>query len=200
VAAERVVSGARTAWLRPAYAAFLLLAGAAIAPLALPVLPVETYIRYARALGKAPSTEERKELGELGQFYADMHGWDAIVETVAAAHRRLAPEDAASARVFAPDYGVAGAIDRFGPRHGLPAAISGHNNYWLWGPRGWDGRVAIVVGGGEERLRGLFEQVERAGTTSCGRCMPYENNLPVWIVRGLRLPVAELWPRIKHYD
>jgi hypothetical protein len=200
VAAERVLAGPRVAWLKPAYAAFLLLAGAAIAPLALPVLPVETYIPYARALGEAPSTEERKELGELGQFYADMHGWESIVATVADAHRRLAPEEAAWARVFAPDYGVAGAVDRFGPRQGLPAAISGHNNYWLWGPRGWDGRVAIVVGGGEDRLRGLFEQVERVGTTSCGRCMPYENNRPVWIVRRLRQAVADVWPRLKHYD
>jgi hypothetical protein len=200
VAAERVLSRPRVAWLRPAYAAFLLLAGAAIAPLALPSLDVETYIRYARALGEAPSTEERKELGELGQFYADMHGWDAIVGTVADVHRRLAPEEAAAARVFAPDYGVAGAIDVLGRRQGLPPAISGHNNYWLWGPRGWDGRVLIVVGGTEERLRGRFDQVERAATIACGRCMPYENNRPVWIVRGLRLPLAQLWPQVKHYD
>ena len=47
---------------------------------------------------------------------------------------------------------------------------------------------------------GLFERVQRAATTSCGHCMPYENNRPVWIARGLRLPVAELWPRVKHYD
>lgn len=200
VAAERLLSSARLAWLRPAYAAFLLAAGVAIAPLALPVLPIESYIPYARALGQAPSTEERKELGDLGQFYADMHGWDSIVATVADAHRRLAPEEAASARVFAPDYGVAGAVDRFGPTHGLPVAISGHNNYWLWGPRGWDGRVLIVVGGREERLRGLFEQVERVGTTSCGRCMPYENDRPVWIARRLRVPVAEMWRQVKHYD
>jgi hypothetical protein len=200
VAAERVLARPRVAWLRPAYAAFLLLAGAAIAPLALPVLKVDTYIRYARALGEAPSTEERKELGELGQFYADMHGWDAIVATVADVQRKLTPEEAAAARVFAPDYGVAGAIDLLGRRQGLPPAISGHNNYWLWGPGGWDGRVLIVVGATEERLRGRFEQVERAATTSCGLCMPYENNRPVWIARGLRLPVAQLWPQVKHYD
>jgi hypothetical protein len=200
VAAERVLARPRLGWLRPAYAAVLLLAGAAIAPLALPSLPIETYIRYARALGEAPSTEERKELGELGQFYADMHGWDEIVATVADAHRKLAPEEAAAARVFAPDYGIAGAIDLLGRRQGLPPAISGHNNYWLWGPRGWDGRLLIVVGGTEERLRALFEQVERAGTLDCGRCMPYENGRPVWIARGLTVPIAELWPQVKHYD
>jgi hypothetical protein len=200
VAAERVLARPRAAWLRPAYVAFLLLAGAAIAPLALPTLPVETYIRYARALGETPSTEERKELGELGQFYADMHGWESIVATVAGAYGRLTPEEAAVARVFAPDYGIAGAIDVLGRRQGLPPALSGHNNYWLWGWGDWDGRVLIVVGSTEERLRARFEGVERAGTLDCGRCMPYENGRPVWIARGLRVAQAELWPYVKHYD
>jgi hypothetical protein len=129
-----------------------------------------------------------------------MHGWESIVATVAEAHAKLAPDEATAARVFAPDYGVAGAIDLLGRRQGLPAAISGHNNYWLWGPRGWDGGVLIVVGGREERLRGLFAQVERVGTTACGRCMPYENGRPVWIARRLRPSVAQLWGQVKHYD
>jgi len=30
--------------------------------------------------------------------------------------------------------------------------------------------------------------------------MPYENHRPVWVCRRLRLPVAELWAQIKHYD
>ena len=200
VAAEGWLAGRRVAWLRPAYAALLLLAGAAIAPLALPLLPIETYIRYARALGQAPETEERKELGQLGQFYADMHGWDSIVDAVAQAHATLTPDEQAAVRVFAPDYGIAGALDLLGRRRGLPAAISGHNNYWLWGPDGWDGRVTIVVGGSEARMGELFEQFERAGTLDCGLCMPYENGRPVWIARRLRRPVAAVWPLVKHYD
>jgi hypothetical protein len=196
VALERLLDRPRRAWMQPVLMGVLLGSGAAAAPLAMPILPVDTYIRYARVLGESPSTEERKELGELGQFYADMHGWDAFVVAIAEAHGRLAPEEKARARVFAPDYGVAGAVDLLGRRIGLPPAISGHNNYWLWGPRGWDGRVLIVVGSTEERLRARFESVERVGSIDCGRCMPYENHRPVWIVRDLRIPVAELWGRI----
>ena len=33
------------------------------------------YVRYSRALGVAPSTEERQELGRLPQFFADRQGW-----------------------------------------------------------------------------------------------------------------------------
>jgi len=200
VAAERLLDRPRRAWVQPVLMGVLLGSGVAAAPLAIPILPVDTYIRYARVLGEAPSTEERKELGELGQFYADMHGWDAIVGTIAEAHGRLAPEEKARARIYAPDYGIAGAVDLLGRRIGLPAAISGHNNYWLWGPRGWDGRVLIVVGSTEERLRARFERVERVGTIECGRCMPYENHRPVWIARDLRRPVAEVWAQIKHFE
>jgi hypothetical protein len=200
VALESWLARPRLAWMRPAFAGLLLVTGAAIAPLALPTLPVESYIRYARALGESPGTEERKELGALPQFYADMHGWEEIVDAVALAHARLSPAEQQAARVFAGDYGVAGAVDLLGRRRGLPPAISGHNNYWLWGARGWDGRTAIVVGGREDQVRPLFESVERAGTTDCGYCMPYENGLPVWIARGLRQPVTEAWPRLKHYD
>jgi 4-amino-4-deoxy-L-arabinose transferase-like glycosyltransferase len=200
VALESWLAGRHLAWLRPAFAALLLATGVAIAPLALPTLPVEAYIGYARALGQSPETEERKALGALPQFYADMHGWDAIVDAVAGAHATLTPDERTAARVFGGDYGVAGAVDLLGRRRGLPRAISGHNNYWLWGPDGWDGRVAIVVGGREEQVRAAFESVERAGTTACGYCMPYENGLPVWIGRGSKQPVAEVWPRLKHYE
>jgi hypothetical protein len=200
VGAERLLARPRLASIPDVAVALLLVGGAIVAPLAMPILPVETYIRYARALGEEPSTEERKELGELGQFYADMHGWPEIVATLAGVHGRLPPEEQAGVRVFAPDYGVAGAVDLLGRKQGLPAAISGHNTYWLWGPRGWDGRVLIYVGGSEEGLRARFETVERAATIECGRCMPYENHRPVWICRGLRGPVGEAWSRAKHYD
>jgi hypothetical protein len=190
----------RLRWLQPAALAILLVGGVIAAPLVLPILPIDRYLVYARAMGETPSTEERHDMGELGQFFADMHGWDAIVATAADVYNKLPPEDRAVARIFAPDYGVAGAIDLLGRRQGLPPAISGHNNYWLWGPGDWNGRVLIVIGGQEARLRTQFEDVQRAATIECGRCMPYENHRPVWVVRGLRGSVAGIWPHVKHYD
>jgi hypothetical protein len=82
----------------------------------------------------------------------------------------------------------------------LPPAISGHNSYWLWGPRGSSGEILIVIGGEQERLAQLFASVELAATVECGYCMPYENHQPVWIVHDLGLPIDELWPRLKHFD
>lgn len=55
---------AKVGWrgLKPAVIGLPLLGGLIAAPLALPVLPVRTYIDYAAAIGVRPSTEERKEL------------------------------------------------------------------------------------------------------------------------------------------
>ena len=178
----------------------ILLAGAVMAPLALPVLPVERYIRYAAALGIGPSTAERKELAELPQFYADMHGWEAKVATIADVYDQLAHEEQHQACVFTFNYGVAGAVTLLGRERDLPLAISGHNNYWLWGPGSCSGEVMIVVGSTEEWLSELFEEVDLGAIVDCGLCMPYENNQPIWIARGLRLPFTELWPDLKHFD
>jgi hypothetical protein len=180
--------------------ALLGLSGVVIAPLALPVLPVEAYLAYAAALGDEPSTAERKEVGALPQFYADMHGWDRIVAAAADAYDGLPPDEQEEAAFFVFNYGDAGAIDLLGRARGLPPALSGHNNYWLWGPRGYTGAVVIVLGGTEERLARRFGSVERAGTIDCGYCMPYETTRPVWVCRDLRTPLPDLWPELKHYD
>ena len=102
--------------------------------------------------------------------------------------------------VFTYNYGVAGAIDRLGRERGLPPAASGHNNYWFWGTRGRSADVVIVVGGSLEGHERRFESVERITETDCGYCMPYENGNGVFVLRGPRRPVAEIWPELKHFD
>jgi hypothetical protein len=136
----------------------------------------------------------------LGQFYADMHGWEEIAGAVETAYQQLTPAEKEKAVFFAYNYGDAGAITRLGRTLDLPRAISGHNNYWLWGPGDFDGRVAIIIGDTREDHLADFESVTQAGMVDCGYCMPYENNRPVWICRGLKRPVADVWPGLKHYD
>jgi len=190
--------GSRVA--RPTILAGLIVGGALTAPLAMPVLPVESYIRYARLLGQTPSTEEKKEIGALPQFFADMQGWDRMVAAVARAYRALPEEDRARVGIFASNYGEAGAIDLLGRRLGLPAAVSGHNNYWHWGPRGHSGDPLLVLVPSRERLDAIFESVEQVETIECGHCMSYENHRPVFLCRRPRVSLVELWPQVKHYD
>jgi hypothetical protein len=172
----------------------------AVAPLAKPLLPVERYLRYAEALGVEPGSDERHRLGRLPQFFADMHGWRQLAETVAGVAAALPAEDRRRACVFGQNYGEAGAVEHFGRELGLPPAVSGHNSYWLWGPGSCTGEVVVVIEGDLEEMRELFATVELAATHRCTDCMPYENDLPIYVARGLRQPLAAIWPGLKHYD
>jgi hypothetical protein len=184
---------------RPIYAVIVLASGVMLAPLALPILPVEQYVIYANRLGIEPSTDEHQELASLPQQFADMHGWPEMVATIAGVYHSLPPEEQARAAIFAQNYGEAAAIDFFGPGLGLPHAISGHNSYWLWGPGKWDGSVAVVLGGDEDDNREVCGVLIEAARIDCGHCMPYENHQPVWICRDLKSSPRELWPRLKEF-
>ncbi|MCH9648807.1 MAG: glycosyltransferase family 39 protein [Deltaproteobacteria bacterium] len=178
----------------------LVASGAILAPFAVPLLPVETFIRYAAALGIEPGTDEGHELAELPQFYADMFGWEEKAAAVAEVFRALPEEERQMAGFFTSNYGRAGAIDYWSETYGLPKARSTHNNYWLWGPGDLSPEVVVVLGGEREDLERRFESVELAGTASCDYCIPYEDDLPIYVCRHLRLEVEELWAVAKHYD
>jgi len=181
-----------------ATAAIVAVTGAALAPLTLPILPVETYIAYQRALHVEPPRTENHRMGPLPQQYADMFGWPEMVATVAQVYDKLPAADRARCLIFGQNYGQAGAIDWFGPKHGLPKAVSAHQNYFLWGPRNYDGSVAIVLDDDRETLEKIFGRVELAATVQHPYSMPYEH-FDVWLCRDPKVPFQELWPKIKKW-
>ena len=198
---EELAERARRRWIAPAFAAVLVAGGAATAPLAMPILPLQRYLAYAAALGQKPDTEEKKEVGALPQFYADMFGWPEMTAAVVHVAEGLAPAERAHAVVRASDYGQAGAFELFG-RGRLPPVASGHNNYWLWGPGDPDATVEIRLGhddAAEYWRKNGYTQVEERGIFENPWVMPYENHLKIWVCRA-RTPLGARWQDAKHYD
>jgi hypothetical protein len=188
-------------WIAPAFASLLLLTGAVIAPMALPVLPIETFVAYSAALGNAPHGEEKKAMGPLPQFYADMFGWREMTDTVSGVVASLSPAERAHTVIRANDYGQASAFQRFG--RGLPPVASGHNNFWLWGPGDPDPDVEIRLGDEEDAAfwrADVYADCERRATFENPWVMPYENHLGVYVCRHPREPLGERWPKVKHYE
>jgi len=192
---------AAEAWMRRAvlvsFGVLLVLGGALTAPFTLPLLPVESYLRYAHAGRLRTTSAVKHPLGTLPQHFADMHGWQEMVADVAGVYRSLPAAEQPVAGILVQNYGEAGAVDVFGPALGLPKAVSGHDSYFLWGPRG-AGDVLLIVGGDEPTHRRNCRSLERAGTIHCRLCMPYENEQPLWICRGIDL--AAVWPRLKRFQ
>jgi len=199
LALERLLDGSFLKRVRAAYLTLVVVSAIILMPLVLPVLPVETYIKYSEATGLNGGTAEGHELKELPQFYADMFGWENMAETVARVYHSLPPEEQAVCAIYGTNYGKAGAVDFFGRRYGLPRAISFHNSYAFWGPRGYSGKVVIAIGGDIEDYNDLFESVEQAAVIRSEYVMPYENNLPVYVCRNVKEPLDSLWARIHVY-
>ena len=88
---------------------------------------------------------EHQGESKLPQIYADMVGWEKRVKIVAAYFHSLPPEEQKVTAIGASNYGEAGAVDLFGPKYGLPKAISTANNYWISGPRTYTGESLILM-------------------------------------------------------
>ena len=190
----------RQRWLKPAMVVLLLVGGALLTPFVIPVLPVDQLIAYLdRFPIKAPRSEHSHMRAVLPQTYADQFGWHEIVSEVVVAWDRIPAEERHDCGIFAQDYGQAGAIDFFGPKYGLPQSLSGHQTWWLWGPRGYSGNCAIILDDDPEVLRRLFQRVEFVGRSPDN---PYalERNIPVYICHGSKFgTLADLWPKLKKW-
>ena len=190
----------RQLWLKPLLVAVFLTGGAIFAPLAMPLLPVDQFIAYMNWLPiKVPRSEHRHERAALPQHYADQFGWNEIVAKTNEAWHSIPAADRKDCGIFAQDYGQAGAIDFLGPKYGLPASISGHQSWWLWGPRGYSGNCLIVLDDRRERLEELFEHVEYLGDSAPN---PYalETELPFFLCRGAKFgTLADAWPQLKRW-
>jgi hypothetical protein len=200
VAVERWAGRGRRRWGVTSFAVLSVTTSLLILPFAVPVLPVETFIQYSSALGIKPSTSERNELSELPQFYADMFGWEELARDVSRVYEGLPEAERASAVVLAHNYGEAGALEYYSGRYPLPSIISTHNSYWYWGYPDKVFHTVIVLRGREEDHKRSCGEVILAATHTCRYCMPYENNMPIYICRGVRGSPAEVWRREKSFD
>src|SRR5687767_13219481 len=185
--------------LRVACFLWLVLGVGPLLPLVLPVLPIHTFLRYQSHLPfEVPKTEQSFVGETLPQYYADEFPWPGMVEAVARVYHSLTPEEQKRTAIFGNNYGQAAAIDFFGPQYGLPKAISGHQNYFLWGPRDYTGEIVIVLGDEESDAREHFDSVTVAATLSNPYAYRYEN-LPILLCRGLKWNLQTEWSRVKNW-
>ena len=81
----------------------------------------------------------------------------------------------------------------------MPPAISGHNNYFLYGTRGYSGDVVIAVGLDRSLLAGEWRDIRRVGTFHSDYVLPDQNDLPIYVCRERIHDFAAWWPATKRY-
>src|SRR2546429_692705 len=193
-------AGPHRRWLKLVIALVLLASGAHLTPVVVPVLSPDGFLAYTKYLPfKLPVMEHAHARAALPQWYSDQFGWKEIVDETAVAWNRIPAAERPGCGIFAQDYGQAGAIDFFGRRAGLPPALSGHQTYFLWGPRGYSGNCMIVLDDRREVLERLWEHVEYVGTSADN---PYalEKQIDVFLCKGAKFgTLTQLWPKLKRW-
>jgi hypothetical protein len=185
--------------LKYTYLVVMIIGGAVLAPITLPVLPIDGFVKYQQTLGIETPKTEVGHVGPLPQWFGDMFGWPEMVETVAKVYNSLPSDERAIAAIATENYGEAGAIDLFGLEYGLPKAISGHQNYYLWGPRNYTGEVLILLGMSKkeaEQYCGSVEESEKVGHPYAMR----EEHFTILICRDLKIGLQESWHKLKFWN
>ncbi len=155
--------------------------------LALPIAPVNS------ALWQVTS--------DIHDNFAEQIGWEEMVQTVADIYERETTNYQALG-ILAGNYGEAGALNLYGPRYGLPTAISPVNSYWLRGYGRIPPDAVIVLGFEESFLESLFAACTVVGKNENRYSVPNEESLfhsDIFLCEQPLRPWEEVWPTIQSF-
>jgi 4-amino-4-deoxy-L-arabinose transferase-like glycosyltransferase len=199
---ERVIA---RAWTRAAYIAAIAVSAAISLPLVLPILPPARLLAYEARLGIAPPPQFRFESrADLPLTFGFQFGWHDLVAQVAQAYQAVPAGQRAGTAILVDDYAEAAAIDLYGPAYGLPAALSGHNQYFFWGLRGQTPQNILYVHGSEVWNDGATQPPGAAcgsnkavGTTHAAHALVFEQGKHLTLCTDMQPRLGTLWPALR---
>ena len=193
-AANATGAPTRGAALRWGTVALFVCIGALGFPIALPVLSPERTAAYIGAL-HLDFTRRNNQGGLeiLPQDFADMMGWEEQVQAMGRAYAALTDAQRREVVIGASNYGRAGAIDFYGPRYGLPKAISSAGSYWFWGPGTKPGNVALIVENDDTHLKQLWADVRAVAHVHSPWSVGEERDANIYLCQKPLRSVQEVW-------
>ena len=159
VAVERWVNQRGLRRLKLVLPAVLVAGGLVVAPMVLPVLPIEKTDAYVIAA----TAGLVKNPWDITYLFHGAHGWENQAKVVAEVFHRLSPEEQADCIIFAGNYDEAAALDYYGPALGLPPADRYPPELLLLGAAGEIGQSIIFIGVDRNATR-----AELRGGATCG--------------------------------
>jgi hypothetical protein len=187
VVVEQATSKASWRHFRAVLVTIILAGTALLAPMYIPILPIDSLLRYQKAIGLHPPSQETAMLSSpLSVFFVGQFGWESLTAKVAGVYHNLSTDEQRRTAIFTRTYAPAAAIDFFGKRYGLPNAISGHLGYFLWEPANSTADVIIFVGYSFQGIAPFCDRAEVGAEIYDRYSYPQEMNKPVVICRGLK--------------
>ncbi len=194
VAVERYLMRFHIRFLKWVLVTILVVSGAILMPLAVPIFPVDQFVKYSKALGL--QSELRMEKGEsisLPLHFTYRFGWKELVDTVANAYNALPQHERKECAILASWYGIAGAIDHFGLKYKFPNSICPRNNYWIWGTHNYSGEVVLAVGYNEHTLKKYFNSVEQVAHFK----HRYAYDITLYLCKKPKETLKQMWQELK---
>jgi uncharacterized membrane protein YeaQ/YmgE (transglycosylase-associated protein family) len=157
----------RRKWIRYAIPVFMMLAGVASFPAALPIFSPEREAAFMKRVSTFPGLQGilRWEDGNyyaLPQDYADMIGWEEIGEEAGKVWQSI--QDKSGAAIYADSYGQAGAIEHFGKPYGVNEVLSFNESFQYWLPDSLPAHFHTLVYVNDELgddMPGFFKQIDK---------------------------------------
>ena len=184
--AEPTIAWARRRRRRRLALALALVLSLSALPVTLPLVPLSV-------LHDTPIVSLNYDAGETV-------GWPRMVSEIANVYAMIPQRSRSSTALVASNYGEAGAIDRYGPAHGLPHAYGVQNAYWLWGPPSPTATSALAIGFDRASLQGVCTKLSLLTRLDNGHSVDNdEQGAPVWLCSNLTEPWHSIWRRLRDY-
>ena len=148
VCLERWTAGKLNYW-RYAMVVFSITVGFYFDAVTLPFLPQPQLAAYYEdhSLFKRTGFLQWEDMKDhpLPQDFADMLSWREMTVKVARLYNSLDSSEKRKTMIDCDNYGEAGAIDYYGPKHGLPSPMSHGASYLFWTPRDFNKRDIFIL-------------------------------------------------------
>ncbi len=175
----------------------LVLQAVLLVPFVVPVVDADQYLGIARSVRRLVGAEA--EAASLPPTYQWMLGGPELTEAVAEVVKTLSESERQEVGILATTFGEAGALAHLGRDVDLPPVIGIHNNFWLWGPRGLDGSVLIVVADSDSPVLAHFASCRLAAKVRCPHCETHLRDRPIMVCRKPARPLPILWAELKNF-
>lgn len=181
----------RPGWSRSAYGlqwTAILVSGVVFALLVMPVAPIGSRLWRITS--------------QLHDQFREEIGWPDLAKAVAGVYGSLSAEEQETTGILTGNYGEGGALNLYGPKLGLPHAMSLTNSLWY---RGYDPRrpqIVILVGFDLNEGRKLFDScvVAAKNTNQFGvENEESRDHLDILLCRNLRIPWDVYWARSRRF-
>ncbi|HEX2313135.1 MAG TPA: glycosyltransferase family 39 protein [Thermomonospora sp.] len=127
--------------------------------------------------------------------------WKRQVADVFTVYERLPADRRAATAVVAHQYGMATAVDWYGPDRGIPRAYSPEAGYWYFGRPPDTATTVVYVGSTREDLLRYFRDVREAGRVVDGNWLEKgAAGETIWVCSGLRRPWADTWEEMRRVE